>query len=94
MGFNAKPSAKGPDSVRSGISYLQSLDIRIVPGSENIVKERRIYSWAEDKEGRPLPKPVKYKDHLMDAARMGIVTHLRDYVPAGIAVIQRDVRPD
>ena len=73
-GIAAVPCDKGPDSVRSGIDFLKSKHIHIVEGSSNIYKEMSGYCWRKDKSGNPLPEPVKFDDHLMDAIRYGIFT--------------------
>jgi len=75
LGINALPALKGPDSVRAGIDLLKSKKIHIVAGSENIIKEVGRYCWRKDKQGHPLPEPVKFDDHAMDAIRYGIFTH-------------------
>lgn len=77
MGFNVKPSEKGPDSVRSGIDYIKGRKVHIVEGSEHIIIESRKYAWRLDKLGRPIPDPVKSDDHMMDAIRYAIVTHCK-----------------
>ena len=74
-GINAHPCDKGPDSVRSGIDFLKSKKIHIVEGSANLYKEMSGYCWRKDKSGNAMPEPVKFDDHLMDAARYGIFTH-------------------
>lgn len=73
-GFHVQPADKGPDSVRSGIDFLKSKKIHIVQGSTNLVREHGGYCWRKDKLDRPLPEPVKFDDHLMDAVRYGIFT--------------------
>jgi phage terminase large subunit len=75
MGINAIPAPKGPDSVRTGIDYLKAKKIHIICGSLNIIREAGRYKWREDKNGNPLPEPVKFDDHAMDAIRYGIYTH-------------------
>lgn len=82
MGFNVKPAQKGPDSVRAGIDFLKSKDIHIIKGSENTIKEKNKYKWKEDKNGNPLPEPVKFDDHAMDGWRYGIFTHIKQSGPA------------
>ena len=72
-----KPAEKGPDSVRAGIDYLKGMKIHIIEGSENIIRERSKYKWKVDKDGNPLPEPVKFDDHAMDAIRYGIFTHCK-----------------
>lgn len=74
-GFYVQPADKGQDSVRSGIDYLKSRKIHIVQGSANLLREHNGYCWRKDKLDRPLPEPVKFEDHLMDAVRYGIFTH-------------------
>lgn len=93
-GINALPSEKGPDSVRAGIDFMKALKIRIVEGSPNLTKEHRSYVWKTDKEGRSLPEPVKFRDHLMSAARYGIVTHLKGLrARAVVKPILIDIKP-
>ena len=73
-GINVQPCDKGPDSVRAGIDFLKSKKVHIVEGSANLYREMSAYCWRKDKGGNPLPEPVKFEDHLMDAARYGIFT--------------------
>ena len=53
------------------------MKIHIVEGSDNIIRERSKYKWKTDKDGNPLPEPVKFDDHAMDAIRYGIYTHCK-----------------
>jgi len=76
-GFNVYPCAKGPDSVRAGIDFLKSLKIHVVQGSTDIISEAGTYTWKKDRNGDPLPEPVKFKDHAMDAIRYAIYTHAK-----------------
>lgn len=92
-GFNAKPSAKGPDTVRTGIGFLKAQHIHIVEGSEHVISEHNSYKWREDKEGNLIPEPVKFKDHTMDASRYGIFSHCFSKHRAAAAVVRRDVSP-
>jgi phage terminase large subunit len=80
-GIVVQPCDKGPDSVRAGIDFLKSKKIHIVEGSSNLYKEMTGYCWRKDKGGNPLPEPVKFDDHLMDAARYGIYTHCAKPTP-------------
>ena len=80
MGINARPSEKGPDSVRAGIDFLRSRKIHIVPGSSNLVKEVSGYVWRKDKSGNQLNEPVAFNDHLISAVRYAIVSHCRKFV--------------
>lgn len=76
-GFNAKPCEKGADSVRFGIDYLKDLNIHIVEGSLDIIKEARGYIWKKDKDNNSLNVPLKFNDHAMDAIRYAIHTHCK-----------------
>jgi len=76
-GFNIKPCEKGPDSVRAGIDYLQSLKIHIIDGSECISREQRSYVHKQDKDGNHLPVPIESDNHAVDAIRYGIYTHCK-----------------
>ena len=91
LGLNVNPCIKGPDSVRAGVDYLQSLNIHIVDGSENIIKEERSYVRSEDKDGNYLPEPIKFNNHTMDAIRYGIFTHMKQS-GAAFGVPGRDCR--
>lgn len=73
--LNAKPSVKGPDSVRASIDFLLSKKIHVIDGSENIIREQKSYVRRKDKDGHYLPEPIKINDHAMSAARYGIYTH-------------------
>lgn len=76
-GFNIRPAAKGPDSVRAGIDYLRAQKIHIVQGSTDIVAEAGTYTWKKDRNGDPLPEPVKFRDHALDAVRYALFTHAK-----------------
>jgi hypothetical protein len=93
MGFNVIPAVKGPDSVRSGISFLQAQKITILLGAENIIREHRGYCWKADKNGMDLPEPMKINDHAMDAIRYAIATHMKQG-EAFLGTLNHDVRPD
>jgi phage terminase large subunit len=82
MGIDARPSEKGPDSVRAGIDFLRAKKIHIVSGSVNLQKEVSSYVWRKDKSGNPLNEPVQFNDHLISAVRYAITTHCRiDNIP-------------
>lgn len=72
-GFRARDSNK---SVIDGIDFVKNLELNILEGSENIIKEIASYSYEKNIDGKFLEIPVKFKDHLMDAIRYGLYTHL------------------
>ena len=73
-GFNIKSSDK---AVKKGIDKLKSLVLVIDKKSVNLLKELKSYRWKQDKDGRTLDEPVKINDHLIDAMRYAIFTHLK-----------------
>ena len=75
LGLNAKPAAKGRDSILNGIDILKRYKINVV-NSSNLRREFRMYKWATDKNGNSLQKPIG-QDHLMDALRYVALIHLK-----------------
>ena len=75
-GFNAKPARKPKNSVRDGIDIVKSKKVNISDNSVNLIKEKRAYKYKEDSDGHALEEPVKFNDHLLDAERMAIFTHM------------------
>lgn len=71
--INIKPSDK---DVWAGIVGVKSYPLFIKKGSENLISELQGYKWKKDKKDNVLEEPVKLKDHLIDAMRYGIFTHL------------------
>lgn len=67
-GWNIKPALKGADSIRVGISTLQSYPINLTTDSVNWRKEAKNYKWKE-KDGNFLSEPIDKWNHCWDAAR-------------------------
>lgn len=63
-------------NVKDGIDHVKRYKIFIHPESVNLIGEIRGYKWREDKDGRVLEDPVKFRDHAMDAMRYAIHTHM------------------
>lgn len=76
MGWNIKPTVKGPDSVMAGIDMLKRYRIHVIKGSTNLEKELQNYRWQEDKNGNLLNRPVDGYNHLMDAMRYAVYNKL------------------
>jgi phage terminase large subunit len=72
-GLNVKPSDK---DVWAGIVGVKSYPLLVKRGSENLISELQGYKWKKDKNDNILEEPVKMKDHLCDALRYAIFTHL------------------
>lgn len=73
LGCNIHPSNK---DVWSGIVTVKSQRIYITRRSKNLITEIQGYKWKKDKNDLILEEPVKENDHLMDAMRYAIHTHL------------------
>ena len=67
-GLNIKPSEKGPDSIRIGISRMLDYEIIVSINSTNLVKELNNYAWNDRKSGVPIDK----HNHLLDAVRYAL----------------------
>lgn len=74
-GFNIKPAN---NAVKPGIDFVKTHHPKICGDSANLLKEKKSYKLKEDKDGNVLPAevPVKAFDHLMDAERYALYTHL------------------
>jgi phage terminase large subunit len=68
-GWNIREAQKGADSVTFGIQQMQSRKQHILASSVNIIREFQTYSWAKNKNGDRLTKPIKKYDHAIDAIR-------------------------
>jgi phage terminase large subunit len=76
-GFNIKKADKGKDSVQNGIDFVCSLNLNIMNDSPDLIKEINNYRWMEDKNGKMIEgKPVDFMDHLLDAMRYALHTHI------------------
>ncbi len=68
-GFKIIGCRKGADSIRNGISLVKDYFVNVYGDSENLIKEKRNYKWAENKEGETINEPVDAWNHLMDPER-------------------------
>ena len=69
------PAKKGADSINYGINLLKEFKLNVTKDSVSLIKELRNYSWAEDRHGEILTKPIDANNHLIDALRYS-VSHL------------------
>ena len=69
---NAKGAKKGKGSIKSGIKFLQGLEIIIHPRCPNTRMEFSKYKYKENKNGEVLPIPVDRDNHLIDALRYSL----------------------
>ena len=70
--YRITPARKGRDSVNNGIQYIQDYRIVIHPRCVNFLTEISNYTWAEDKFGGKLNRPIDAFNHLMDAMRYAL----------------------
>lgn len=62
-------ATKGQDSVREGISLLQSIRVYFTSSSKNLQYEQENYEWQTDRYGYVTETPVDRDNHLIDCAR-------------------------
>lgn len=83
-GYNARPSLK---SIMDGVDFVKRFNCHILDSSTELLKELRSYSWRTDKNGTVLDEPVDYQNHLQDARRYALYTHLRGSLKYNIRFI-------
>lgn len=75
MGLNIVPAVKGPDSIKYGLNTMMGYRLNVTKSSVNTIKELRNYSWAVDRHGEHVQRPIDNWNHSIDALRYGI-THM------------------
>lgn len=78
-GFTVIPAY---NDVAAGIGLVQSKRPKLHADSLNLLAEKEMYKWKENKDGKSLDEPVKDWDHLMDAERYALFSHLGGTRPA------------
>ncbi len=68
---------KGKDSIMNGIQFIQDYEIIIHPQCVNFITEISNYTWAKDKFGNKLNKPIDDFNHLMDAMRYALERYIK-----------------
>lgn len=76
LGLRVKPAAKGKDSVKNGIQWIQDLEIIIHPRCVNFITEISNYTWDQDRFGVKLNVPIDDFNHLLDAMRYALEKHI------------------
>jgi phage terminase large subunit len=69
LGWRVLDAKKGADSINYGVGKMQELDLRVTKNSLNLIKELRHYTWATDRNGNPINKPIDAYNHAIDAVR-------------------------
>ena len=78
LGLRVKAAAKGKDSIKNGIQWIQDLEIIIHPRCVNFITEISNYTWDQDKFGTKLNVPIDDFNHLMDAMRYGLEKYITE----------------
>ena len=76
LGLRVKGAAKGKDSIKNGIQWIQDLEIIIHPRCVNFITEISNYTWDQDKFGTKLNVPIDDCNHLMDAMRYALEKYI------------------
>lgn len=76
LGLRVKGAAKGKDSIKNGIQWIQDLEIIIHPRCVNFLTEISNYTWDKDKFGTKLNVPIDDFNHLMDAMRYSLEKYI------------------
>lgn len=69
LGLRIHGAAKGKDSIRNGIQFIQNFKIVVHPRCVNFLTEISNYTWDKDRFGNTLNVPIDEFNHLMDALR-------------------------
>lgn len=72
-----RASVKGADSIRTGIQWIQDLEIIIHPRCVNFITEIGCYTWDTDRFGNRINEPIDDFNHLMDAMRYALEEYIR-----------------
>lgn len=72
--------------IKKGIDTVKSRKLYIKNNSINLAQEIRHYNWKE-KNGQVLDEPVKLNDHLLDAMRYAIYSHMKQSHKKGKVMI-------
>ena len=74
-GIRITATEKGADSIMHGIAKMQESTFYVTKRSLNLIKELRNYTWAKDKAGTTLNKPIDAFNHAIDAMRYYHLSH-------------------
>ena len=78
LGLRVKGAAKGKDSIKNGIQWIQDLEIIIHPRCVNFITEISNYTWDKDKFGTKLNVPIDDFNHLLDAMRYALEKYITE----------------
>ena len=75
-GIDITGAPKGRDSIMYGINLLNENEVYITSRSHNIKRELQSYTFAKDKSGETLNRPIDAFNHSLDAMRYAIMGQL------------------
>lgn len=81
MGLRISGAKKGKDSINNGIQWIQDLEIVIHPRCVHFITEISSYQWKTDKFNNKLNVPEDDNNHLMDAMRYALESHILNNRP-------------
>jgi phage terminase large subunit len=70
--FGVKAAVKGPDSINTGIQFVNQFKIYVHPRCTNTIVELSNYVWDKNKEGQQINKPIDDYNHILDALRYAV----------------------
>ncbi len=68
-GVDIKGATKGADSINYGIATMQDQHYLVTKRSTNLKNEFHSYTWAKDRDGNTINKPIDMYNHLIDGIR-------------------------
>jgi phage terminase large subunit len=81
LGMKIIGATKGADSIMYGIQRMQENNFYVTSNSLNIIKELRAYTWAVDREGNKLNKPIDNHNHAIDGIRYFFTSKPKNKAP-------------
>lgn len=73
--LNDFPAMRANNDILDGIKNVKKHGLRIVDTSTNLLKERKLYKFHQDKNGKFIDKPVDLNNHALDCVRYIANTH-------------------
>ena len=81
LGMKIQGATKGSDSINFGIQKMQEISFSVTSISVNLIKELRSYSWATNREGKELNKPIDNHNHCIDGIRYFFTSKPKNKAP-------------
>ena len=92
MGILIYPVEKGPNSIEAGIDKMKTFPkIHITRRSKNLLAEFNNYTWAQDKDGNHINKPIDAYNHGIDAIRYYVLGKLLGKILRPISISADDL---